>query len=573
MVDHHVVYILVTQNPDGHVIDEIDTNAYRRKNMNNLDGCSSPDYWGVDLNRNHSFLWGCCGGSSGYACDETYRGNSEASEPETYAFQNYIMTVIPDVNGPNDNWTIAPASPITTTGIFISLHSYSDEILWPWFLPGYPSAPNQAQMEDIGRKFAALDPQYAPTGSIGYTVDGSSNYWSYGILGIPSFTFEVGPAYGSCGDFFPAYGCIDGIDGMARNFWAENLPVFIYSTKIARQPYSLAYGPDTQNVYVDPAPVNPGTLVALTANITDQRYGGDPLQPITAAEYFIDAPGVDGSGFSMTTSDGSWGGLSENVEAVLDTTGLANGQHYILAHGRNDDGVWGPYSAVFLNITADYAMSLEPEMAARQADPGEVAVYSLTLSNLGANADSYDIAVDSTWQTSSPVSVGPIVSGDSATFEITVTVPLTATNGASDVAVVIAVSQNDLGVTDTSTLTTTANYYLLSLDPLSSSVNGLPGTTIAYTLTVTNLGNTTDTYDVSLSGDWPASAPATVGALDSGASAALIILVEIPAGTPSSDFDLTLVTVTSQNDPTQTLTAELTTHSIWLRTFLPIAVK
>ena len=49
----------------GHRVDEEDTSAYRRKNMDNDDGCPYADSWGIDLNRNHSFLWGCCGGSSG----------------------------------------------------------------------------------------------------------------------------------------------------------------------------------------------------------------------------------------------------------------------------------------------------------------------------------------------------------------------------------------------------------------------------------------------------------------------------------------------------------------------------
>jgi len=39
------------------------------------------------------------------------------------------------------------------------------------------------------------------------------------------------------------------------------------------------------------------------------------------------------------------------VRVVVDTTALSEGKHYILVHGKNDDGVWGPYTAVFLEIT------------------------------------------------------------------------------------------------------------------------------------------------------------------------------------------------------------------------------
>jgi len=87
LVNHHVVYVLVSQNPDGRAINEADWYQYWRKNVDNLNGCNMPDYWGTDLNRNSSFKWGCCGGSDGDPCGETYRGPSRASEPETDAFQ------------------------------------------------------------------------------------------------------------------------------------------------------------------------------------------------------------------------------------------------------------------------------------------------------------------------------------------------------------------------------------------------------------------------------------------------------------------------------------------------------
>ncbi|MBN1955117.1 MAG: hypothetical protein JW900_08725, partial [Anaerolineae bacterium] len=93
LVNHNVVYVLVMQNPDGHVANEADTGAYRRKNMNNTQ-CPTGKF-GVDLNRNHSFLWDCCGGSSGDPCDETYHGIAKSSEPETQAFQSYFATVMP----------------------------------------------------------------------------------------------------------------------------------------------------------------------------------------------------------------------------------------------------------------------------------------------------------------------------------------------------------------------------------------------------------------------------------------------------------------------------------------------
>ena len=72
--------------------------------------------FGVDLNRNHSFKWGCCGGSSSDPCGITYRGPQAASEPETQAFQTHFASVLRDQNGPNGDDELPPAAPITTTG-------------------------------------------------------------------------------------------------------------------------------------------------------------------------------------------------------------------------------------------------------------------------------------------------------------------------------------------------------------------------------------------------------------------------------------------------------------------------
>ena len=129
LVDHQVVYVLVMGNPDGHWANEVDIAAYRRKNMDWDDGCTDPRDWGVDLNRNHSFMWACCGGSSTNPCSDTYRGSGRRSEPETQAMEDFFATVMRDQNGPNGDDEYPPVAPDDAIGIFISLHSYGDYII------------------------------------------------------------------------------------------------------------------------------------------------------------------------------------------------------------------------------------------------------------------------------------------------------------------------------------------------------------------------------------------------------------------------------------------------------------
>ena len=74
-----------------------------------------------------------------------------ASDWETLAVQNYVASLFPDQRGP----LITDVAPLTTTGILVSLHSYSNLVLWPW---GYTnaSAPNDTQLAQLATKTGQL---------------------------------------------------------------------------------------------------------------------------------------------------------------------------------------------------------------------------------------------------------------------------------------------------------------------------------------------------------------------------------------------------------------------------------
>jgi carboxypeptidase T len=144
---------------------------------------------GVDLNRNFSFTWNTTGGvgSSGSACNLTYRGPSAGSEPETQALEAYIRSLWPDRRGPGAN----DAAPADTSGIHLDIHSYSQLVLWPWGETETP-APNGTALQTLGRRLAWFN-GYTPQQSIGlYPTDGTSDAPSYGELGVASYTIETG---------------------------------------------------------------------------------------------------------------------------------------------------------------------------------------------------------------------------------------------------------------------------------------------------------------------------------------------------------------------------------------------
>ena len=108
LLDHHEIHLVLQSNPDGRK--KAEAGASWRKNVDeNYCGATSSSR-GADLNRNFTFMWGCCNGSSTNACDDTYRGPAAGSEPETKALQSYMASIFPDQRGPNMT-DAAPAIP------------------------------------------------------------------------------------------------------------------------------------------------------------------------------------------------------------------------------------------------------------------------------------------------------------------------------------------------------------------------------------------------------------------------------------------------------------------------------
>jgi PKD repeat protein len=336
LLDYYTVYVVTMTNPDGRK--KAEAGNLWRKNTDSDDGCTDQYSWGVDLNRNHGFHWG---GADTYPCGETYQGPSAISEPETQAIQNYVINLFPDQRGPGDT----DPAPVDTTGTFVTLHSYSQLVLWPWGWTG-TDAPNHVQLQTLGRKMAYFN-GYTPQQSNDlYGTTGTSDDWAYGTLGIASYTYEMGT------DFF------QGCASFESTIYPDNLQALMAAYKSARRPYMEPAGPDALDVLATPGGATPGTEVVLSANLDDTRFennnGTEPTQDIAAAEYYIDTPPwiTDPApvAYPMTVVDGAFDENIEDVTATIDTTGLGLGRHTIFVRGLDADDNWGVVSAAFLYI-------------------------------------------------------------------------------------------------------------------------------------------------------------------------------------------------------------------------------
>lgn len=192
LVDHRDIWIIPNLNPDGA---EYDISQWR----------SSPPYWrknrrvngngvfGVDLNRNFGYKWGCCGGSSGVPSSDLYRGPAPFSEPETQALRD-----------------LARSLPHLT--ISVSLHTWGEWVLYPY---GYTRAELPADMQaadmDIFKvmstRMAVLNGYKVAQAGRFYSssvIDGDSDDWLYGELGIYAVTWELYPPTSNPGFYPPA---------------------------------------------------------------------------------------------------------------------------------------------------------------------------------------------------------------------------------------------------------------------------------------------------------------------------------------------------------------------------------
>lgn len=331
ILDHHEVHLVLVVNPDGRI--RAETGLSWRKNANN-DFCTGSNSRGIDLNRNFDFEWGCCGGSSGVPCNITFRGPSAGSEPETQALQAYMTSIFPDQR-PDDLTTPAP---LDAEGIYMDIHSFGQVVLSPWsFTPTPP--PNAQGILTLGRKYGYFPGYAARLGSTGI-VDGSTKDFTYGRLGVPGYTIELGTAFFQECSFFET------------SILPGNLAALLHTAKNVRTPYVTPSGPDTVEAAVPPLPVAAGDLVPVTATVDDGRFDGpEPIQNIRSAEVYVGTPPWQGgTPIALAAADGSFDETVEEVTGSVDTTGLAPGRHTLFVRGEDASDTFGAVSGAFLYV-------------------------------------------------------------------------------------------------------------------------------------------------------------------------------------------------------------------------------
>ncbi|MDX1555925.1 MAG: M14 family zinc carboxypeptidase, partial [Xanthomonadales bacterium] len=338
LLDHHEVHLILVLNPDTRKVAETGEGLARKNANNNF--CPNTATRGIDLNRGLDFNWGhtVCQGSSNSACSLTFHGPFAASEPEAQALQDYMNAIFPDQR-PDDQTTPAP---ITSEGIFLDVHSFGNVVLTSWGCdgaPGVPPLPNEQEILTLGRKYAYFPGYDAIIGSTGL-VSGSTKDYSYGRLGVPGYTIELGTA------FFESCVMFEHV------IFEPNIQALLHMAKSVRTSYITPSGPDTYAVDAGALPVAIGDNAMVSAIVDDTRYaGGEPTQNIVAAEVYVNVPPWNGGApIALSATDGMFDETVEIVNGSIATGGLGVGRHQLFFQGQDSTATFGATTGGFLYL-------------------------------------------------------------------------------------------------------------------------------------------------------------------------------------------------------------------------------
>ncbi|MBI5563407.1 MAG: DUF11 domain-containing protein [Chloroflexi bacterium] len=324
---------------------------------------------------------------------------------------------------------------------------------------------------------------------------------------------------------------------------------------------SITTGGPTYDVTMTPSTAGQsslaGTTVTYTLNVTNTGNASDTFTvTLSGNAYTSTAPATVGPlaaganttlNIVVTIPAGAAGGANDTVNVTMTSQG--------------DPTKFASAALTTTVMTILRGVSVSPA-AAQSALPGAIVTYTLSVTNTGNASDTFTVTVSgNAFVTNAPASIGPLAAGANSTMDVLVTIPAAAAGGASDAADVTVTSHGDPTKFDNSTLTTTAATVRgVAITPGAAGQSGDPGAVVIYTLNVTNTGNASDTYTVTLTGNaFVTSAPASIGPLAAGASSSLNVTVTVPAGAASGASDAANVTVTSRGDPVKFASSTLTT--------------
>jgi len=171
LVNNRRMYFVPIVNVDGYAYNQsISPNGGGswRKNRRNNGGS-----YGVDLNRNYSYMWGYDNvGSSPTPSSDTYRGPSVLSEPEARAVKNVVLRIMPKMA-----W-----STHSVAGDYLNPYGYKDTVISYEYYAEFANDFSAGNNYLYGTVFQMLD----------YNSNGTTRDYMHHDVGCYTWTPEVG---------------------------------------------------------------------------------------------------------------------------------------------------------------------------------------------------------------------------------------------------------------------------------------------------------------------------------------------------------------------------------------------
>jgi uncharacterized membrane protein len=277
--------------------------------------------------------------------------------------------------------------------------------------------------------------------------------------------------------------------------------------------------------------------VQNTYNLTTADNASPSWNPTISPTSLSLAAGASGTAtLSVAIPSGAQNGASDNVRVTAAGTG-ASAQSSCIA-------IVGALSQVEVSISPTSKSGLS----------GSTLTYTVTVTNTGTASGTYTLtksdSAASSWPSSlSKISVGPLAPGASGTAQLSVTIPAGTAEGVS----------HTITVTATSATTDDASCVVLALGsprPIfwvgisPGSRENIPGGTLRYFVTVTNMGNVTDDYTLSATDTlgWSLTLPSSIADVARNEDRTVTLTVGIPDNAADNDSSTITVTATSSEN-------------------------
>jgi hypothetical protein len=234
-----------------------------------------------------------------------------------------------------------------------------------------------------------------------------------------------------------------------------------------------------------------------------------------------------------------------NASGGKDIYVLDGGHHFTAIGGLDVPGL-GDFQQ------AGLAMDCSGNLWVLNQDNGEV-------TQISSGESSPCLAAQATFLSAEPAT-GTLA--PAASQRITLSLDATTLNPGIYQASLAVQNNTPYGVLSVPVTLTVVYRYNLALAPLADTVIGDAGQLITHTLTVTNTGVETDSFQIDLTGNaWPTQSPQQVGPLSPGSRATFPVAVRLPSEVSCASRDSVTVNVISQGDPRRSAQAVLTTRS------------